>query len=190
MPLVTGEPYYRARYYDPQVGRFISDDPIPFGGANNFYAYVRNDPGNYIDPLGLMGCVKTALGLVCWNDGKRPITILYPQGPPSSPAFNAAEIAAAFSAFDNCSQGALHCKSALPKIPASGNPFQPPAGPKADMGVTPNEGTLPMPDYGDIREKNCECLKQHPLAALDNRFHSTFGNRNYGISPGCQVSIF
>lgn len=46
--------YMRARYYDPQVGRFISEDPIGFdGGDVNLYAYVQNDPVNWVDPLGL-----------------------------------------------------------------------------------------------------------------------------------------
>jgi RHS repeat-associated protein len=30
--------YYRARYYDPLPGRFISEDPARFSGALNFYA--------------------------------------------------------------------------------------------------------------------------------------------------------
>ena len=46
--------YMRARYYDPSVGRFISEDPIGFAGGDvNFYAYVSNDPVNKVDPLGL-----------------------------------------------------------------------------------------------------------------------------------------
>ena len=45
--------YYRARYYDPQVGRFISEDPTDFSGSGtNFYAYVRNNPMDLADPLG------------------------------------------------------------------------------------------------------------------------------------------
>src|SRR5262245_10396284 len=48
--------YYRARYYDPKVGRFISEDPIRFLGGVNFYAYVENDPINRTDPFGLQGC--------------------------------------------------------------------------------------------------------------------------------------
>jgi len=45
--------YMRARYYDPQVGRFISEDPIGFeGGDVNLYAYVGNNPVNLIDPNG------------------------------------------------------------------------------------------------------------------------------------------
>jgi RHS repeat-associated protein len=46
--------YMRARYYDPQVGRFIPEDPIGFeGGDVNLYAYVGNNPIVLIDPLGL-----------------------------------------------------------------------------------------------------------------------------------------
>ncbi len=58
----TGLYYYRARYYDPQVGRFITEDPSKLLGDDdvNFYAYVRNNPINAIDPLGLFlfGCSK------------------------------------------------------------------------------------------------------------------------------------
>jgi RHS repeat-associated protein len=49
----TGLYYYRARYYDPSLGRFISEDPIQFGSDVNFFAYIGNSPTNYIDPLGL-----------------------------------------------------------------------------------------------------------------------------------------
>jgi RHS repeat-associated protein len=43
--------FYRARYYDQSVGRFISEDPFGFSGSNDFYAYVDNSPTNLIDPL-------------------------------------------------------------------------------------------------------------------------------------------
>jgi RHS repeat-associated protein len=46
--------FYRARYYDVNTGRFIQNDPIGFNGGDvNFYAYVRNNPANFIDPYGL-----------------------------------------------------------------------------------------------------------------------------------------
>jgi RHS repeat-associated protein len=46
--------YYRARFYDPQAGRFLGEDPIRwFSGSANFYGYVHNDPVDLIDPLGL-----------------------------------------------------------------------------------------------------------------------------------------
>ena len=47
-------PYYRARYYDPSIGRFISEDPITFAGSGtNFYEYVANNPANWTDPTGM-----------------------------------------------------------------------------------------------------------------------------------------
>jgi len=41
--------YYRARYYDPHIGRFISEDPQ---WSPNLYAYVSNNPMKYTDPSG------------------------------------------------------------------------------------------------------------------------------------------
>ena len=45
--------YYRARWYDPQQGRFIREDPIGLDAGINFFAYVANDSMNSRDPLGL-----------------------------------------------------------------------------------------------------------------------------------------
>jgi RHS repeat-associated protein len=50
---VTGLLYYRARWYDPQLGRFISEDPVGLAGGINQFAYVGNDPQNGKDPSGL-----------------------------------------------------------------------------------------------------------------------------------------
>lgn len=50
---LTGLMYYRARWYDPQQGRFISEDPAGFTGGLNKYAYVSNNPISKTDPLGL-----------------------------------------------------------------------------------------------------------------------------------------
>lgn len=50
----TGLYYYRARYYNPATGRFVSEDPIGFAsGQTNLYAYVHDDPINRYDPFGL-----------------------------------------------------------------------------------------------------------------------------------------
>jgi len=50
----SGLYFYRARYYNPQTGRFISEDPLGFaGGGPNSYAYVFDSPTNLFDPSGL-----------------------------------------------------------------------------------------------------------------------------------------
>ena len=52
--------FYRARYYDANVGRFLSEDPIRLrAGDQNFYRYVFNNPLNLIDPYGLVGELPT-----------------------------------------------------------------------------------------------------------------------------------
>ena len=62
--------YYRARYYDPASGRFISEDPIRFDA--DFYRYVYDNPLRFKDPFGLK------------------VTIYYwpTSGSPGAPGFN------------------------------------------------------------------------------------------------------
>jgi len=42
----------RSRWYDPQAGRFVSEDPIGIEGGSNLYAFAGNDPVNNLDPSG------------------------------------------------------------------------------------------------------------------------------------------
>ncbi|MGB7133549.1 MAG: RHS repeat-associated core domain-containing protein [Candidatus Sulfotelmatobacter sp.] len=71
----TGLYFNRARYYDPTGGRFISEDPIGFGGGINFYGYAFNSPTNLRDPSGRSAgavAVPVAEGVgtvVCFGSG-------------------------------------------------------------------------------------------------------------------------
>jgi RHS repeat-associated protein len=49
----TGLYYYRARYYDPAMRRFISEDPIGLAGGLNLFSYVGGNPISFNDPKGL-----------------------------------------------------------------------------------------------------------------------------------------
>jgi len=50
--------YMQARYYDPVIGRFYSNDPIGFRDVHSFnrYAYANNNPYSYTDPTGMFSC--------------------------------------------------------------------------------------------------------------------------------------
>lgn len=58
--------YYRARYYNSILGRFISEDPAGFaGGDTNLYAYVLDSPTNYTDPSGkCIVCIIAGIGAI------------------------------------------------------------------------------------------------------------------------------
>ena len=71
----TGLLFNRARYFDPSAGRFLSQDPIRFGGGVNFYAYTRNNPVVRTDPFGyysgsgVVGSIYLGPDGVWQNDG-------------------------------------------------------------------------------------------------------------------------
>lgn len=79
---------YRARFYNSQTGRFISEDPMGFaGGDSNLYRYVGNNPTGFTDPLGLQGTVVTSTSIVV-NPSTGTVSgtcqgVFCNQGPPS-----------------------------------------------------------------------------------------------------------
>jgi RHS repeat-associated protein len=116
----TGLQYNRARYYDPKVGRWTSQDPLGFAaGDANLYRYVGNSPTNATDPSGLRR----------WDDQLKQLT----QKPkdPTQPA--------------NSSGGAT-----TPSSPGqSGRPSMTPSSPGAQPGSTPVRTTgQPRPQPG------------------------------------------
>jgi RHS repeat-associated protein len=58
----TGLYYYRARYYDPTIGRFISEDPKKFAAGINFFSYCNNSPIGCNDPSGEVALVDNLVG--------------------------------------------------------------------------------------------------------------------------------
>ncbi|MBI4850605.1 MAG: RHS repeat-associated core domain-containing protein [Acidobacteria bacterium] len=67
--------YYRARWYDSQQGRFLSEDQIGMADEVNLYIYVGNNPIFYIDPLGLQKEIplsdkqKNSFNCLAWGLG-------------------------------------------------------------------------------------------------------------------------
>jgi RHS repeat-associated protein len=58
----TGDYFYRARYYDAGIGRFLKRDPIGFGSKDyNFYRYVQNKPEVLFDPSGKFTILEIAI---------------------------------------------------------------------------------------------------------------------------------
>ena len=108
----TGLYYYRARYYDPQIGRFLSEDPIGFAGVDvNLYRYVANNPINFIDPSGLFEFIRGALD-------------------PNNP-----ELSATLECFDSCTGRNTLITSALRPEDPKGSHFE---GNACDVGRAAN----------------------------------------------------
>jgi RHS repeat-associated protein len=64
----TGLVRFGYRDYSPELGRFVSKDPLDFaGGDTNLYAYVSNDPVNFVDPQGLFLDTILDVGFVLYD---------------------------------------------------------------------------------------------------------------------------
>lgn len=166
--------YYRARYYDPQIGRFMSEDPLRFNGdGTNFYGYVNNNPVIGFDPFGLRtkctyaGVPRT---LVCWDDGKgkqRPndfVQLLFNTGKQVGiPKL----IREDYEKYSQCAAGGpkISVEFGLnkPAVPANPNGFNDDYGTKLDPQMT-------MSVSVDC-SKAIGCLDKFPLAAADPRFN-------------------
>ncbi|HBY01724.1 MAG TPA: hypothetical protein DEG92_04150, partial [Rikenellaceae bacterium] len=61
LDLETGLYNFRARWYSPELGRFISHDPIGYADGMNMYEGFRGNPVRYTDPMGTIAGVDDAL---------------------------------------------------------------------------------------------------------------------------------
>jgi RHS repeat-associated protein len=66
----TGLHYNHRRYYDPQIGRYLTEDPIGLEGGVNLYAYVEGDPLNAVDPTGEVAPAVAWGARVAWGFAK------------------------------------------------------------------------------------------------------------------------
>ncbi|WP_319002075.1 RHS repeat-associated core domain-containing protein [Burkholderia cepacia] len=77
----TGLHYNLFRYYDPDVGRYISPDPIGLAGGVNLYQYANGNPISWIDPLGLFGCDPKARKHILYGDSPTSGGHMWPGNP-------------------------------------------------------------------------------------------------------------
>jgi RHS repeat-associated protein len=126
--------YYRARTYDPEIGRFMQRDPLGYVDGMCLYEYVRSEPLKYLDPLGNMAdpATRTACGLLAQGKSiEEVIQMLIFMG------LLATEDAADFEI--GLRRGTTTCPAPPPAPP------KPKPEPKLEPTPTPTPEPAPMP---------------------------------------------
>lgn len=112
----TGLYFYRARYYNPTLQRFISQDPLDFaGGTTNLYAYTLNSPTNFVDPSGRSPAVAVPFIVACLADPACAVLLV---GTSAYLLYLAAK----------------NAPRSLPQAPPISTPMDPGRGPSQDPG--------------------------------------------------------
>lgn len=169
---LTGLMYYRARWYDPQQGRFLSEDPIGIKGEEDIYSYVGNTPLNKTDPSGMIAgliaglIIDTVVGAASFYMGY------------------AAVLEANRDKLEN------NCPPRLPNYCSAGQCCAPP---NADWSEYPPKQSIEHnPDdnmkIGGISPSNVgqECVYNRKTGLKDNH-HCTQGTANYSPTAGFGV---
>jgi len=111
--------YMRARYYDANLGRFISEDPIGHNGGLNLYAYVGGNPIMAVDPSGLVDVRNLGFGMIDFTlstgeaIGGMGVAISSTAGGPLAPAGYYVGIGAAYHGITGMANSGLAIQNAL-----------------------------------------------------------------------------
>jgi len=140
--------YYRARYYDPTLERFISEDPIGFSSGDfNWYRYVRNDPVNLVDPEGLAG------------KGPSIFDIIFPD------TLNGGEDAELGKMMENIKKWRYENGRIKPIDPKTNKPFTP--AKKCETRVPPEWEPPKSPTQKPPTSRSPKTLRQKAITALE-----------------------
>lgn len=173
--------YYRARYYDPQSGRFLSEDPIGFRGGMNFYSYVHNAAIDVADSFGLRN------NKCSWLGGCSDIPLPWMRKPCGSGVCKNNTVSSQIR--DECHE---YNKCVLKELgkgigedvegksfdglsqvkPLDPNPTHDGSDPIKVERTGPGLGELLKMGQGALLKALQDCFKQHPMAGLDPGFNA------------------
>jgi RHS repeat-associated protein len=199
----TGLYYYRARYYKPEIGRFLQTDPTGYRDGLNMYRYCANRPTNAVDPSGLSIESMTAqgytvAGYVIMPDGHWVVLYTTPEGS----SWNIAGIAYALLGTHPDCVGALRSGDYLIyyagcQAPYAGLPYPDQRGAREDL---PKDAPAPVsltrhvarqphdpnaPGHHDGPHQHCYDARrnEHDMSMAGCPFHC--GLEGPGFVAGC-----